>query len=385
MTLWALLLTALLGGGGWTPAANTMSDPRWAAACTLLADGRRGLICGGYSFPADRCVATADEFDPDTRRFTPCRGRLQTPRNFASASLLPDGRVLIAGGYNTVLGSLATAELFDPSTEQFTMLPSQMETPRELFSATTLADGRVLIAGGFNTHRGRTQATAEVFDPQTQAFTPTGPLAEDRFGQCAVRLADGRVLVAGGTHWFVRRPGVPLASAEVYDPATGKFHPTAGPMAFARDRPTATLLPDGSVLIAGGQNGASEPGQAERFDPKTETFTPPAVAAGDAAHGALGGVPAKRRRAAVRRLERVGGRNDGKRRSLPSPNADVRRCAAAAGGRSRRIPAGFPRRPCTCCRRQGSGGGPGNLACDRIYPAISRSVNLLSVETPETR
>ena len=272
-----LLLTLLArpafaeGAGGWVQTPNTMTDPRWAAASVLLADGR-GLIVGGYSYPADRCVASADEFDPETRRFVPCTGRLQAPRNFASASLLPDGKVLVAGGYNTVLGSLATAEVFDPKSQKFTLLPSQLETPRELFTATTLLDGKVLIAGGFNTHRGRTSATAEVFDPTTQMFTRAGPLAGDRFGQCAARLADGRVLVAGGTHWFARHPGVPLASAEIYDPATGKFQTTHGPMAFARDRPTATLLPDGSVLIAGGQNGPNEPASVELFDPKTETF-----------------------------------------------------------------------------------------------------------------
>ncbi len=273
LLLMLLLRPVLADGNGWTPTVNAMSDPRWAAASVLLADGRRGLIVGGYSYPADRCVASADEFDPQTRRFLPCRGRLNVPRNFAQASLLPDGHVLIAGGYNTVLGSLDTAEVFDPSSQTFTLLPSHLETPRELFTATTLADGEVLIVGGFNTHRGRTQASAEVYDPKTQMFTRAGSLAGDRFGQCAVRLADGRVLIVGGTHWFVGRPGVPLASAEIYDPATGRFHATRSPMAFARDRPTATGLPDGSVLIAGGQNGGSEPAQAELFDPKTETFT----------------------------------------------------------------------------------------------------------------
>ena len=279
MKILALALLLLLlrpafadGGGGWMPTVNAMSDPRWAAAAVLLADGK-GLIVGGYSYPADRCVATADEFDPETRRFVPCRGRLSIPRNFASASPLPDGRVLIAGGYNTVLGSLNTAEVFDPASQTFTLLPGRLETPRELFTATTLMDGRVLIVGGFNTHRGRTQALAEVYDPKTQVFMPTGALAEDRFGQAAVRLASGRILIVGGTHWFVGRPGVPLASAEVYDPATGRFHATRSPMAWARDRPTVTLLPDGSVLIAGGQNGGSEPAQAELFDPKAETFT----------------------------------------------------------------------------------------------------------------
>ena len=275
-----IALLALLGlsvlrpavADGWVPTVNTMTDPRWAPAYSLLAGGTRGLVAGGYSFPTDRCVATADEFDPQTRRFIPCAGRLQVPRNFAHAVLLPDGHVLVAGGYNTILGTLDYAELYDPATQSFALLPSHLNAPRELFTATALTDGRVLLVGGFNTHRGRTQATAEVYDPATRTFTPTGSLATDRFGQDAVRLADGRVLVVGGTHWFVRRPTTKLASAEIYDPATGRFHETSAPMHIPRDRPTATSLPDGTVLIAGGQNDAGEPEQAEVFDPKTETF-----------------------------------------------------------------------------------------------------------------
>lgn len=278
MKLWITFLLALLaaapaGADGWTQTANTMSDPRWAPAYTLLAGGTRGLIVGGYSFPTGRCVATADEFDPQTRRFVPCAGQMAVPRNFAQATLLPDGRVLIAGGYNTILGTLKSAELYDPKTRTFTRLPSRMTAPREMYTATTLTDGRVLLVAGFDTHRGRTLPTAEVYDPHTQAFTPTGSLATDRFGQDAVRLPDGRVLVAGGQHWFVGKPGVPLASAEIYDPATGRWHETRSPLHFARDRPTLSLLPGGKVLVAGGQNGTTEPGAAEVFDPATETFT----------------------------------------------------------------------------------------------------------------
>lgn len=278
-----------LAQAGWTPTRNAMSDPRWAPAYSLLAGGARGLIAGGYSFPSARCVATADEFDPVTRRFIPCRGRLAVPRDFAQGRLLPDGTVLVVGGYNTVLGSLDSAELYDPRRRDFRLLSARMSSPRELFSATTLADGRVLVAGGFNTHRGRTLASADLYDPATRALAPTGPLDGDRFGQDAVRLADGRVLVVGGTHWRVGQPSSALASAEVYDPATGRFHPTRGPMAFPRDRPTATLLPDGHVLIAGGQNGAGEPDRAETFDPQTETFAllPGKMVAPRMAHAAL--------------------------------------------------------------------------------------------------
>ena len=266
------LLCPSMAEGIWTPTVTQMSDPRWASAYSLLPDDR-GLIAGGYSFSADRCVATADLFDPATRRFTPCRGRLVVPRNFALATRLAGGKVLITGGYNTVLGTLDSAELFDPVTQTFALLPSRLSSPRELFTATLLLDGRVLCVGGFNTHRSRTLSTADLYDPASQAFTPSGHLQDDRFGQDAVRLADGRVLVVGGTHWFLRQPTVILASAEIFDPSTGQFHLTRGPMHFPRDRPTATLLASGQVLIAGGQNGTSEPEQAELFDPAAETFT----------------------------------------------------------------------------------------------------------------
>lgn len=275
IALFALLALAVLRpalADSWVSTANTMSDPRWAPAYSLLAGGQRGLIVGGYSFPTDRCVATAEEFDSETRRFLPCSGRLQVPRNFAQAALLPDGQVLIAGGYNTILGSLNSAELYDPLARKFVLLPGPLSAPRELFTATALANGRILLVGGFDTHRGRTQASAELFDPVTRTFSPTGSLGTDRFGHDAVRLADGRVLIVGGTHWFVRQPAVKLASAEIYDPATGRFHETPSPMHFPRDRPSATLLPDGTVLVAGGQNDAGEPEQAEIFDPKSETF-----------------------------------------------------------------------------------------------------------------
>ena len=258
---------------GWTPTATPMSEPRWAASYCLLRGDSLGFIVGGYSFPALRCIATADFFNPQTRCFTRCRGRLSVPRNFAQASLLPDGAVLIAGGYNTVLGTLDSAELFHSATQTFSLLPSRLSSPRELFTATLLFDGRVLIVGGFDTHRGRTQRAADLYNPATQTFTPTGLLTDDRFGHDAARLADGRVLIVGGTHWFIGQPAVKLASAEIYDPSTGRFHPTRTPMHFPRDHPTASLLADGHVLIAGGQNDAGEPGQAELFDPASETFT----------------------------------------------------------------------------------------------------------------
>ena len=122
-------------------------------------------------------------------------------------------------------------------------------TPRELHTATLLADGRVLVAGGLTPFGGGSEATSacEIYDPATNTWTATGPLHEARFGHAAVLLADGRVLAAGGdpTSLF------PLKSAEVYNPATGTWL-EAGPMQTRRRSPRLALLPDGQVLVAGG-------------------------------------------------------------------------------------------------------------------------------------
>lgn len=279
MTRWLLLCLCLLlspaHADGWTRVPNTMRDARWAPAFCLLPGGKTALIVGGYSFRAGACVATADRFDEATRRFVPCRGRLTFPRDFATATPLPNGMVLVSGGYNTVLGTLDTAEAYDPRTDTFRVLGSHLSAARELFTATPLMDGRILVAGGFNTHAHQTQDTADLFNPALGTFSRLpSRLSVDRFGQAAARLRDGRVLLVGGTHWRVGQPGVPLASADIFDPRTGRFHRTAGDMITPRDRPTATLLPDGTVLVAGGQNGAGGPRTAELFHPDTETFTP---------------------------------------------------------------------------------------------------------------
>ena len=119
-------------------------------------------------------------------------------------------------------------------------------------TATLLPNGEVLIVGG----RGAAGplSSAELYDPETGRFSPTGPMNVARQGQMAVLLATGQVLIVGGE----AAGGVAdaLASAEVYDPATGTFR-AAGTMATGRDSPSATTLPGGSVLIAGGADGSA--------------------------------------------------------------------------------------------------------------------------------
>jgi large repetitive protein len=200
-------------------------------------------------------------------------GPMMSGRGLHTATLLRDGRVLIVGGFATYQVALASAEIYDPTRDTFSPTGS-LVTPRGQHTATLLADGRVLIVGGFTgggINNSTSLASAEIYDPRTGKFTATGSMAAGRGFQEATLLADGRVLVTGGDHDFQ----TPVVTAEIYDPATGTFSPT-GSMAVARTIPTATLLADGRVLIAGGGNGSAGVcfASAEVYDPGTGAFSP---------------------------------------------------------------------------------------------------------------
>ncbi|AUX38981.1 uncharacterized protein SOCE26_003630 [Sorangium cellulosum] len=169
-----------------------------------------------------------------------------------------------------------------------------MITPRGEHTATLLADGRVLLAGGFH---GRDESlpcepmlettllgSAELYDPGSGAFRAAAPMAVGRSGHTATRLADGRVLVVGGS------TGAP--SAEIYDPALDSWQPTAPPSELRAEH-TATLLDDGRVLVAGGEAGSAALASAEIYDPAADTWSPgpamPGVRAGHEATRLLDG------------------------------------------------------------------------------------------------
>jgi hypothetical protein len=269
----AILCSATAAAPVVTPAKNHMTDERWAPGAACLNDGRTAIIAGGYSYSYGGCVATADLFDEQSARFIPIQSQLAVPRDFPGTALLPNGDVLFAGGYNIVLGTLNSAEIYSPATKAFRLCPHRMHYARELFTATLLTNGKVLLAGGFSIPLRTTVASAELFDPETDTFTDVSEMSQDRFGHSAIRLLDGRVLITGGKHWRVGKPDKPLSSAEIYDPATNAFHTTVGSMETARDRPTLSLLADGTVLVAGGQDGPTGPHSLELFNPKSETFT----------------------------------------------------------------------------------------------------------------
>jgi N-acetylneuraminic acid mutarotase len=297
------------GPGTWT-STGTLVAPRSAYSATLLADGKV-LVAGGTSNSGATALASADVYDPVSGTWT-ATGRMTTPRYNATATLLRDGKVLLVGGSSSTVFALASAEIYDPVSGTWTATAA-MDTGRarghtttllrdgkvlvvggesstgalgsvevydpisgtwtatgsmvaalsDRYSATLLADGKVLVAGGQDiSGNHQASASAELYDPQAGAWSAIQGMLETRMSHSATLLPDGRVLVTGGEGADARTGGLdePLRSAELYDPASGTWSATASMVAIGGH--TATLLPDGKVLVEGGTDG-----NAEVYDP----------------------------------------------------------------------------------------------------------------------
>jgi len=254
---------------------GSLAAPRYDHTATLLSNGNV-LVAGGFGDTSDcqgvgaQAQNTAEIYDADKGSFS-VTGNMSIPRGGHTATVLTDGKVLIAGGGDQGVGGAgsATAELYDPSTGAFTQTGS-MAVARFRHTATLLKDGRVLVVGGVPLDSSIPSSTAEIYDPTTGIFTATDGMSTAREEHTATLLNDGTVLITGGESPVMGSSDLQLtATAEVYNPSTGLFAPT-GSMTEARNLHTATLLMDGTVLIAGGGNNSAT---AELYDLTPNSFT----------------------------------------------------------------------------------------------------------------
>ncbi|MFI9117009.1 Kelch repeat-containing protein [Streptomyces venezuelae] len=275
--------------GHWSPAGEMPFAGFWAPpadAAVQLPDGRVLLAGGedGRRVPTDVTAL----FDPAEGTWSSA-GALGTGRRLHSTTLLADGRVLVAGGIGEPPGpapatGLDSCEVYDPATDTWTGT-GRLREARFSHSATLLPDGRVLVAGGAAVRSAdshRTLRSAEAYDPVAGTWTPVRPMTDARFGHPAVRFDDGRVLMVGGILAVGRGSHTALAHCELYDPAADGWTPTAG-LATARKSHQATLLPGNAVLVTGGDmrgfvndDWTYDPYSqwtTERYDPTTDRWT----------------------------------------------------------------------------------------------------------------
>ena len=273
--------------GTWTT-TGAMATGRYGQTATLLRDGKV-LVAGGIvaGDAADDQMPPGELYDPASGTWT-ATGAMAADRYGHTATLLPDGKVLVVGGYQDGSPNGPFAELYDPLSGTWTAA-GNMATMRSSHTATLLPNGKVLVAGGYirstrelcgqpsgspSVDCTNPLASAELYDPQTGAWSATQDMLAPRAGHTATLLPDGRVLVAGGNGSADVNPcgcHAPLGTAELYDPASGTWRATSS-MVEVRSGHTATLLADGRVLVASGSGmqigiGSVDLASAEMYDP----------------------------------------------------------------------------------------------------------------------
>jgi hypothetical protein len=239
---------------------NSLNVGRFSHTATLLPDGMV-LVAGGSD-----SLSSAELYNPATTVWS-TTSSLATGRYDHSATLLPNGMVLAAGGIGPGFVNLTSAELYDPATGAWSPTGS-MQNARLIHTATLLQNGMVLVAGGATSSS--YLSSAELYNPAAGTWSTTGTLHTARGNHTATLLPDGKVLVAGGYNLT----DTDTKSVELYDPATGTWT-TTGSLNTGRSRHTATLLPNGLVLVAGGEgsNGTIDLTSAELYDPATGVWT----------------------------------------------------------------------------------------------------------------
>jgi N-acetylneuraminic acid mutarotase len=258
------LVSAQAAAPNWSY-TGSLKTARLGHTTTLLPNGKV-LVVGGCNDAGCPGLDSAELYDPITGTW-----RLTGAPNFDrvehSATLLPNGKVLVAGGWND--GVIGSAELYDPvaGTWSFT---GNLNVARADHTATLLPNGKVLVAGGGN--NGSPLQSTELYDPATGTWSITGDLNLARlWGHTQTLLPNGKVLVTGGTQGDFSFQN--LSSSELYDPNTGTWSIT-GSLNVARFDLTATLLPNGNLLVTGGESqDGSINNSAELYNPTTETWS----------------------------------------------------------------------------------------------------------------
>ncbi len=263
----SILFTAspALAIGTWSM-TDPMANPRQVHTATLLNDGDVLVVAGSRTGDGNGFTTSAERYHPSTETWSDA-GSISSPSRYGHIEArLPDGKVLIAGGSDGSGNRLSAADVYDPSTNTWTPI-GPMNHARRHASATLMNDGRVLVAGGLGSSNFVLEA--EIYDPTTGLWTTTGSLTYPHYEHPAVLLNDGRVMIVGG----VPDSGIPT-DAEIYDPVSGTWS-NAGVMNDHRSYHTATTLDDGRVLVVGGNNQNFETTDtAEIYDPTTDTWTP---------------------------------------------------------------------------------------------------------------
>ncbi|HEV3462291.1 MAG TPA: kelch repeat-containing protein [Candidatus Dormibacteraeota bacterium] len=270
-------IQASSASGLWSNATR-LSAGREEHTATLLRNGTV-LVTGGTD-GRGKALASAEVYNPATNRWTPA-GSMASARLDHTATLLPSGKVLVAGGLGASFpsSSLATAELYDPTTNAWSTA-APMIGARARHTATLLPDGRVLVVGGLSVALREgglwpSQPTgAEIYDPKANRWTATAPMALYRLDQTATLLSDGRVLVAGGQDGLIS-----FDSVEIYDTRQDRWQ-AAAPMVTGRSGHAAALLANGDVLVAGGtystvvpSNASAPLSSAEIYDPALNSWS----------------------------------------------------------------------------------------------------------------
>ena len=244
---------------GWI-ATGALGTARSGHTATLMANGKV-LVVGGFIHCNPGCSTTgsAELYDPGAGIWS-YTGNLNTARGHHTATLFPDGKVLVAGGSSNSNDGLNSAEVYDPATETWSYTGNLNAAGDS--TATLLTNGKILVAGG-----GSNGNSAELYDPGTGTWRSTGNLNTPRGGHTATLLPNGKVLVVGS-------PGYGVNSAELYDPATETWSITGNLNTGRWYAHTATLLPNGKVLVAAGSIGGDDVLEsAELYDPITGIWT----------------------------------------------------------------------------------------------------------------